>query len=130
MSVFTSRREAPPPPSARKRWLPLLAALAMLAPSASSHAEGKPAPKRPAGPAAIEQCARVSASVRMEAYGFTHVVSLRNECDRPVSCEVWTDVDPTPHQTLRAAPGETQELVVRRGSPAREVNAGSRCQYD
>ena len=31
---------------------------------------------------------------------------------------------------LRAAPGETQELVVRRGSPAREVNAGSSCQYD
>jgi len=129
--MFTSAPGSAPSSCSERRWLPLLAALAILVPNASSRAEGKPAPKRPKGsPSGIEQCARVSAGVRMEAYGYTHVVSLRNECDRPVSCEVWTDVDPTPHQQLRAAPGETQELVVRRGSPAREVNAGSSCQYE
>jgi hypothetical protein len=113
------------------RLLTLGLGLLAFAPGAPCHADGRPPPKRPkSSPSGIEQCAQVSASVRMEAYGFTHLVSLRNGCDRAVSCEVWTDVDPSPHHALRAAPGETQELITRRGSPAREVSAGSSCHYD
>jgi hypothetical protein len=112
-------------------WLPLglVLASASFAYLEPCRAKGKP-PRKPVREAGIDQCAQVNAGVRMEAYGFTHVVSLRNRCEKPVSCEVWTDVDPTPHQILRAGPGENDEVVTRRGSPAREVSAESSCHYE
>ena len=109
------------------------AMLLVLAVGLPCQADDKPPPKqRPKKESAsgIEQCASVSASVRMEAYGYTHVVTLQNRCERPVSCEVWTDVDPLPHQTLRAAPGESEDVITRRGSPAREVSAESSCHFE
>jgi hypothetical protein len=77
----------------------------------------------------ITQCAVVTGSVRAEAYGYTHVVTLQNRCDKPVACEVWTDVDPEPRKTLRAAPGQSDEVITRRGSPARDVTAYKACSY-
>jgi len=76
------------------------------------------------------ECAIVTADVAMEAYGFTHLVRLSNRCEKPVQCEVWTDVDPTPHLVLRANPAESASVVARRGSPARAVQPGGICQYD
>lgn len=73
-------------------------------------------------------CASVTASTRLEAYGYSHVVTLSNHCAAPVSCEVWTNVDPSPHVTLRANVGETVETVTRRGSPSRDVQAGKLCR--
>lgn len=72
-------------------------------------------------------CASVSASARPQAYGYAHVVTLANHCARAVSCEVWTDVDPTPHYTLTANAGETVETITRAGSPSRVVQAGKSC---
>ncbi len=72
-------------------------------------------------------CASVSASARLQAYGYAHVVTLANHCSRPVMCEVWTDVDPTPHYTVTAKAGETVETVTRAGSPSRAVQAGKSC---
>jgi hypothetical protein len=80
-------------------------------------------------PRAVTTCAQVTGSTRQEAYGYTHVVTLKNGCDKGVICEVWTDVDPEPKSTLRAMPGETDSVVTRRGSPAREVSAQSSCRY-
>ena len=74
------------------------------------------------------ECASVTASTRLEAYGYSHVVTLTNHCSAPVSCEVWTNVDPSPHVTLRAKVGETVETVTRRGSPSRDVQAGKQCR--
>ncbi|MEO8902337.1 MAG: hypothetical protein ABI627_12485 [Polyangiaceae bacterium] len=74
-------------------------------------------------------CAAVTASTRLEAYGYTHVVTLSNRCSAPVSCEVWTNVDPSPHVTLRAKAGESVETVTRRGSPSRDVQAGKQCAF-
>jgi hypothetical protein len=42
-------------------------------------------------------------------------------------CEVWTDVDPTPHYTVTAKAGETVETITRAGSPSRAVQAGKSC---
>jgi hypothetical protein len=99
-------------------------------PAPTKPAQGKPAPVRPApGPKSAGSCTTVTGSVRAEAYGYKHVVSLRNGCDKPVDCEVWTDVDPTPRQVLRAAPGETVEVVTRIGSPASEVSAQKECKF-
>lgn len=78
----------------------------------------------------VGECASVTASVRMQAVGYNHVVTLSNHCQRTVSCEVWTNVDPTPHQTLKAKPGETVQTVTRIGSPSRDVQAGKLCHFD
>ncbi|MEP7052787.1 MAG: hypothetical protein ABJB12_20630 [Pseudomonadota bacterium] len=82
-----------------------------------------------AGGAAAQNadCASVSAGARLEAYGYTHVVTLANRCSVPVTCEVWTNVDPSPHLTLRAKAGQSAEIVTRRGSPSRDVQAGKSC---
>jgi hypothetical protein len=78
---------------------------------------------------AAADCASVTASTRLQAYGYAHVVTLTNHCQVPVSCEVWTNVDPTPHQTLRAKAGESVETITRRGSPSRDVHAGKECRF-
>jgi hypothetical protein len=74
-------------------------------------------------------CASVTASVRLQATGYAHVVTLANHCSRAVSCEVWTDVDPSPHYTLSAKSGETVETITRAGSPSRVVQAGKSCHF-
>lgn len=74
-------------------------------------------------------CATVTAGVRLQAYGYAHVLTLLNQCKRAVSCEVWTDVDPNPHLQLRANAGQSAEIVSRYGSPAREFRAGHQCQF-
>ena len=75
-------------------------------------------------------CASVTASTRLEAYGYTHVVTLNNRCSAAVSCEVWTNVDPTPHVSLHAAAGQSVETVTRRGSPSRDVQASKQCAFE
>ena len=69
----------------------------------------------------------MTASARLYYAGYNHVVTLANHCQRAVSCEVWTNVDPTPHFMLRAKPGESTETITRVGSPSREVQAGKLC---
>ena len=79
---------------------------------------------------AVADCAAVTASARLQAYGYAHVVTLANRCSRSVSCEVWTNVDPLPHFALRARPGQSTEVVTRVGSPAREFSAGKQCRFE
>lgn len=80
-------------------------------------------------PQSIAECASVTASARFAGSGYRHVVTLTNNCQKPVSCEVWTDVDPTPHHTLQADPGKSAEVAVRIGSPASAVRAGKSCRF-
>lgn len=92
----------------------------------------KPAPapeERPSKDKTPANCTHVSASVISEAYGYRHVVTLRNACDRPVECQVWTDVDPAPRHALRAQKGETVQIVTRIGSPASDFKALKECRY-
>ena len=88
-----------------------------------------PAPAPAAEPGTELECASVTASVRLQAYGYAHVVTLANHCQRSVSCEVWTNVDPSPHLSLSAKPGQTAETVTRSGSPSRDVQAGKLCRF-
>lgn len=89
-------------------------------------APSQPKPVAPKGPGA---CASVKGGVIAEAFGYKHVVTLFNGCDKAVECQVWTDVDPSPRQLLTAAPGETVQVITRIGSPAREVSAHSECKF-
>ena len=74
-------------------------------------------------------CAKVVAEARNYAYGYNHVVTLSNQCQKAVSCEVWTNVDPTPHLTLAAKPGQSSSVVTRVGSPSRVVQAEKNCRF-
>lgn len=98
-------------------------------PPAQKPQPGPPAEERPSKDRTPGNCTQVSASVISEAYGYKHVVSLRNGCDRAVECQVWTDVDPTPRNVLRAQKGETVEVITRIGSPARDFKALKECKY-
>lgn len=75
------------------------------------------------------ECAVVKAAARYVGLGYTHAIVLKNGCQRPVECTVWTDVDPEPKTALSARPGEERELVTRRGSPSREVTAFKQCSF-
>lgn len=104
--------------------LHLVALVCLLAAPARAHAPPEEPPKPDA-----DSCAEVTAGVRLEAYGYTHVVTLKNGCDRGVICQVWTDVDKAPKRELRAAPGERDAVITRRGSPARAVSASKECRF-
>jgi hypothetical protein len=92
-------------------------------------ADKKPPPTAVVKPPAADSCAEAHGSVRLEPYGYTHVATLKNNCMRPVECAVWTNVDPEPRTTVRAQPGESVDVITRRGSPAREVSAMKSCTY-
>jgi len=118
----------------RRLLVPLATACLVLS-SASSLLADKPKPKPPAqAPDSPQQqnaneCAKAEASARYVGYGYTHVVTLKNGCTRAVTCELWTDVDATPRATVHVAPGESAEVVTRRGSPSRDVVASKTCSF-
>ncbi len=107
----------------------VLAAAALVFGSASFVGVAGADAARPLADSALD-CASVTASVRMQAVGYNHIVTLANHCQRAVSCEVWTNVDPTPHLTLKAKPGESAQTTTRIGSPSRDVHAEKICQFD
>jgi hypothetical protein len=65
------------------------------------------------------ECVTVEARPFLGAYGTNHAVAVTNHCERPVRCDVATDVDPEPRQTLTVRPGDTAVASTRLESPAR-----------
>jgi hypothetical protein len=116
-----------------------LAALTLLGSLLCQHAlspcasADPPPPKKPPSKVVLDKsagaCTQVTGTAVSAAFAFKHVVSLRNGCDKPVECEVWTDVDPSPRQVLRAEQGESVEVITRVGSPAREFKAFKECRF-
>jgi hypothetical protein len=78
---------------------------------------------------ATTDCASVTAHASYRGSGYAHVVTLTNHCQSAVTCEVWTTVDPSPHVSLHAKPGETVETITRIGSPSSDVQAGKQCRF-
>jgi hypothetical protein len=89
----------------------------------------KPPSDDPTAPQDPNQCAKAEGSAHFVAMAYTHSVTLRNGCARAVACTVWTDVDPEPKQSVQVPPGESVEVVTRRGSPARELTAFKNCTF-
>lgn len=71
-------------------------------------------------------CVSVSAEARMQAYGFDHVVAVRNGCAQPVTCSVSTSVNSSP-TVVQLGPGASQETLTWRGSPASVFTANVDC---
>lgn len=109
--------------------LPVASLLISLAGVAAAQTIKVPVAPKPPAPKTPDGCSTVSASVRSEAYGYKHIITLENRCDKAVQCEVWTDVDPEPRQTLVAAPGQSTEVVTRIGSPSSQVSAQKVCRF-
>jgi len=85
--------------------------------------------ERPAPPiASVEApaCVSVRAESRPDGTGYTHLLVLQNLCGSAVVCDVGTDAGETPvHVVL--PPQTSEEVVVRRSSPAPIVAARGRC---
>ncbi len=77
---------------------------------------GTPAKAEPS--AAVPACIHWLPIVRYRAYGYDHVVRLESKCDKPASCTVSTNVNPTPVSGTLPAGGRI-ELLTFNGSPAR-----------
>ena len=75
----------------------------------------------------IKNCYSVHGEARYGAFAYKHVVIVTNRCDVELQCEVWTDVDPTPRQSLTVGPKGTGEVIVRATSPARAFKAFGEC---
>lgn len=59
--------------------------------------------------------------------GYDHWVHVTNACTRPVSCRVWTNVNPDAVR-VEISPQTTSSLLTFRGSPAREFTANVECE--
>ena len=75
------------------------------------------------------ECIEVSGQARYDGTGYLHIVAVRNGCDRPAACDVWTSVDAERHRA-RIPAGDRAEVITRRGSPAYEFTPHARCTLD
>jgi hypothetical protein len=66
------------------------------------------------------ECLQSNKTVIYRAFGYDHIVELRNTCPSAVRCELSTAADPA--QSVALEPGEDKHLLLRRGSPAREFD--------
>ena len=78
----------------------------------------------------VPDCVTVRAESRANGMGFSHVVIVSNRCTTAVTCELGTDADPSPRQSLRVAAGQTGEIVTRVASPAPGVTALASCRLE
>lgn len=86
-----------------------------------------PPPAAATVPGSRPACVGAQVQVRMQAFGYDHFVTLRNACDRRVTCEVSTSVAPRP-VTATVDAGASTDVLTWRGSPAREFAARVDCR--
>jgi hypothetical protein len=95
-----------------------IVALAALAVSSRAGAGTDAGTEGGANAAAPRECVQSWPEARMQAYGYNHIVHLKNACDAPAECVVTTDVNPDPTKVSVPAKTET-EINTYLGSPAR-----------
>lgn len=109
--------------------LPFVAlAVALVAPVPGATREASAAPTdagADAGPP-VPACISVTSTSRWVPYAYDHIVTLTNGCSRDATCQVSTDVNPTP-TTASVAKGTTVDVVTFMGSPSATFNARVRC---
>jgi hypothetical protein len=99
----------------------LLVALGVLAPASLAGADG------PAQPAQ-KDCILSWPEARMQAYGYNHIVHVKDVCDAPADCVITTDVNPEPTKLAVAGKSET-EVNTYLGSPARVFTPKVVCTF-
>jgi len=71
-----------------------------------------------AGPPTAKECIQSWAEPRMQAYGYNHIVHVRDVCDVGADCVITTDVNAEPTK-LAVGPKSEAEVNTWLGSPAR-----------
>ena len=71
-------------------------------------------------------CIVVSGTARYGAYGYDHIVTVRNGCERDAVCSVTTNVNAQAAR-LNVAASASADVVMWRGSPAREFAPRADC---
>ena len=56
---------------------------------------------------------KIKGEVRAQSVGYRHVVIIKNKSRDWLTCEVWTDLDPIPHQSARLGPRSSREVIIR-----------------
>ncbi len=72
-------------------------------------------------------CVEVWPEARYRNYGYDHIVHIANRCSAAALCQVSTDSNPRPWEAT-VPPREQVEILVFRGSPAREFRARADCR--
>lgn len=72
------------------------------------------------------ECVRAEAIARFGAMAFDHWVHLENTCGRPVTCTVFTDVNPVPVEVALSS-GASHDVATFHGSPASAFTATVNC---
>lgn len=73
------------------------------------------------------ECVTVQAQPRMQAFGWDHIVVVRNGCAAAITCSITTDVNPSPTPVSVPA-GQSRETLTWRGSPASVFRAHVDCE--
>jgi hypothetical protein len=94
---------------------PLALALVALAPATRAEPKASPA------------CIKSWGEPRARAIGYDHVVVIENNCDKPASCVISTDVAPEPIQAT-VDPKQRVELTTFRNSPATAFKPKVECK--
>jgi hypothetical protein len=95
-----------------RRFAPL-ALLAVLVPGPLARADGT-SPVKPTQ----KDCIQSWPEARMQAYGYNHIVHVKDVCDAAADCVITTDVNPEP--TKLSVDGKSEaEINTFLGSPAR-----------
>ena len=76
----------------------------------------------------VKNCYSVHGEARYGALAYKHIVIVTNRCDVSLQCQVWTDVDPSPKQSVSVGPKGTGEVIVRNNSPSRSFKAFGECK--
>jgi len=94
---------------------------------ASADKKGKKPESRDSTKADVSKCVEVRTEAIYVPYGYDHHVHVHNGCDKRVRCEVTASSNPAT-TVVTLASGETQDVVMFRGSPASEVSATVKCE--
>jgi hypothetical protein len=97
----------------------LLLALLSLGVTASTSAAAQEKPS---------ECIRAWFDTRYGNAGYDHIVRLASTCGAPVTCDVSSDVAPKP-VSIQLPGGSSQEVVLFRGSPARQFTPHAECRF-
>jgi hypothetical protein len=69
-------------------------------------------------PPTAKECILSWPEARMQAYGYNHIVHVKDVCEAPADCVITTDVNPEPTKLSVSGKSEA-EINTFLGSPAR-----------
>lgn len=73
-------------------------------------------------------CYTITARAIKMADGYKHQVTVDNQCEYWLQCEVWTNVNPTPAIPLTIGPKSSESAQTAVGSSTDEVTGYGSCR--